>query len=56
MIFLSSSPSIPCFGSQGNLFKRLITEIIKGTEQMFSLNAHLPSFTSPAWHDSDETT
>lgn len=54
--FLSPSPCIPRFGSQGNLFKWLITKIIKGTEQMLPLNAHLPGFTSPAWPDSDETT
>ena len=54
--FLSSSPCIPCLGSQGNLLKWLITEIIKGTKQMLALTTHNPSFTSPAWPDSDETT
>ena len=54
--FLSSSPRIPCLGSQGDLLKWLITEIIKGTKQMLSLNTHIPSFTSPAWSDSDGTT
>lgn len=54
--FLSPSQCIPWFGSQDNLFKWLITKIIKGTQQMLPLNAHLPGFTSPTGPDSDETT
>lgn len=54
IIFSVHLPGYPSSGSQGNLFKWLITDIIKITKQMLSVNTHFPSFTSLFWLDSDE--